>query len=101
MSIARFFPRRATMRDITFMSTPSLWSVYPFLPVIRRGAVGGCQQLGVLYDAVGVFGRYGYTATVWLANLFLLPKTEAELFELPKIVYDTLDELVEDGWVVD
>ena len=101
MPIARLFPRRATMRDLTFMSTPSLWSVYPFLPVIRRGAVGGCQQLGVLYDAVGVSGRYGYTATVWLTNLFLLPKTEAEFFDLPKIVYDTLDELVEDGWVVD
>jgi hypothetical protein len=101
MSIARLFPRRATMRDLTFMSTPSLWFLHPFLPVIRRGAVGGCQQLGVLYDAVGVSGRYGYTATVWLTNLFLLPKNEAELFELPKIVYDTLDELVEDGWVVD
>ena len=83
------------------MSTPSLWSVHPFLPVIRRSVVADCQQLGVLYDAVGVSGRYGYTATVWLTNLFLIPKTEAEFFERPKIVYDTFEELVEDGWVVD
>ena len=84
MSIARLFPRRATMRDITFMSTPSLWSVHPFLPVIRRSAVGGCQQLGVLYDAVGVSGRYGYTATVWLTNLFLLPKPKRNCLRCPR-----------------
>ena len=51
--------------------------------------------------AVGASGRYGYSATVFLTNLFLLPHTEAEFFVLPKIVYDTLDELVDDGWVVD
>jgi hypothetical protein len=101
MPIARFFPRRATMRDLAFLSTPSLWSLHPFLPVIRRSAVGDCQQLGVVYDAVGVSGRYGYSATVFLTNIFTLPKTEAELFELPRIVYDTLDELVNDGWVID
>lgn len=101
MPIARYFPRRATMRDLIVLSTPSSWSLYPFLPVIRRAAVGDVQQLGVLYDAVGVSGRYGFTATVFLTNIFDLPKTEAELFTLPKIVYDTFDELVADGWVVD
>ena len=101
MTIARFFPRRATMRDLVFLSTPSLWAQHPFAPVIRRSAAGDCQQLGVLYDAVGASGRYGYSATVFLTNIFTLPNTEAELFELPKIVYDTLDELVDDGWVVD
>lgn len=101
MPIANFFPRRATMRDLIFMSTPSLWSHHPYLPVIRRSAVGDHQQLGVLYDAVGVSGLYGFSATVFLSNYFLLPTTEAELLALPMIVYDTLDELVDDGWVVD
>jgi hypothetical protein len=101
MAITRFFPRRATMRDLTFLSTPSLWSQYPFLPVIRRSTVGDCQQLGVLYDAVSASGRYGYSATVFLTNIFTLPQTEAELFALPRIVYDTLEELVDDGWVID
>lgn len=101
MSIARLFPRRATARDLLFLSTPSLWPTYPFLAVIRRSAAGNCQQLGVLYDAKGASGLYGYSATVFLGNLFTLPKTEKELLEGPKIVYDTLDELVNDGWVID
>ena len=101
MSIARYFPRRATMRDLIFLSTPSLWSLHPFLPVIRRGAAGDSQQLGVVYDAVGASGLYGYSATVFLVNFFFIPKTESELLAGPKIIYDTLDELVDDGWVVD
>ena len=101
MSIARFFPCRATMRDLTFMSTPSLWPIHPFLPIVRRSVVGDCEQLGVLYDAVGDAGLYGYSATVFLTNLFTLPQTEADFLALPKFVYDTLDELTGDGWVVD
>ena len=101
MLLARFFPQRATTRDLIFLSTPSLWSLHPFLPVVRRAARGDCQQLGVVYDAVGASGLYGYSATVFLTNFFTLPKTEAALLALPKIVYDTLDELVADGWVVD
>ncbi len=101
MRIARLFPCRATMRDMAFMSTPSSWPIYPFLPLVRRSAVGDCQQLGVLYDAVGDADLYGYSATVFLTNLFTLPQTQADFLALPKYVYDTLDELVHDGWVVD
>ena|ERR1017187_5151775 len=101
MPIAKFFPPRATMRDLTFLSTPSLWTLYPFLPVVRRSARDDREQLGVVYDAVGASGLYGYSATVFLSNFFTLPKTEAELLALPRCVYDTLDELVSDGWVVD
>ena len=93
--------RRAAMRDLIFLSTPSLWTVHPYLPVIRRAARGDCQQLGVMYDAIGVSGLYGFSATVFLANVFTLPQTEADFLALPKCVYDTLDELVNDGWVVD
>ena len=101
MQITRFFPRRATARDLIFLSTPSLWSLHPFLPVIRRAARSDCQQLGVVFDAVGASGLYGYSATVFLTNFFAIPRTQAHLLALPKIVYDTLDELVNDGWVVD
>lgn len=101
MSISRFFPRRATMRDVVFLSTPSLWNLHPYLPVVRRSTRGDCQQLGVVYDAVGHSGLYGFSATVFLTNFFTLPKSEASLLALPRCVYDTLDELVNDGWVVD
>jgi hypothetical protein len=38
---------------------------------------------------------------VYLANFLTIPNTEAEFLALPKIVYDTLDELFDDGWVID
>jgi hypothetical protein len=101
MPIPRFFPRRAAMRDLIFLSTPNLWPLHPYLPVIRRSARGNCQQLGVVYDGVGASGLYGYSATVFLTNLFMLPQSEAALLALPRCVYDTPDELVDDGWVVD
>jgi hypothetical protein len=101
MPIARFYPRRATMRDLLFLTTPMLWSLYPYLPVIRRNVQGNCQQLGVVYDAVSASGLNGHSTTVFLANFFTLPKTEAEFLALPKCVYDTIDDLVNDGWVVD
>lgn len=101
MPIARFFPRRATMRDLLFLTTPTLWSLHPYLPVIRRSVQGDCQQLGVVYDAGGASCLPGHLTTVFLVNFFTLPKSEAELLALRKCVYDTIDELVNDGWVVD
>ena len=101
MPIAPLFPRRATMRDLMFLSTPSLWSLHPYLPVIRRSAAGDRQQLGVIYDARGATGLCGFAATVFLVNVFSMPATEAELLASPRIVYDTFDELMDDGWVTD
>lgn len=98
MPIARFFPRRATMRDLLFLTAPTLWPQHPYLPVIRRSVQGDCQQLGVVYDAGGADGP---STTVFLTNFFTLPKAEAEFLALPKCVYHTIDELVNDGWGVD
>jgi len=83
------------------MRNPQLWSKWPLLPVIRRSPEGGEQQLGVLYDARTVSATYGFSATVFLVNVFLLPDTEAQLFASPKRVYDTVEELPADGWTVD
>ena len=86
-------------RHIVMFASPKRWPCYPFLPVKRRTDNG--DQLGLLYDAIGVSRTYGYKATVFLANLFGLPKTEDELLALPKCVYDIFEELVDDGWIVD
>jgi hypothetical protein len=55
----------------------------------------------VLHDARGVGNRTGYSATVFLQNVLLLPATEAELLAGPREVYDTLAELLDAGWRVD
>jgi hypothetical protein len=38
---------------------------------------------------------------VFLTNLFMLPPTEAELFALPRCVYDTAEEMAQAGWITD
>src|SRR6516225_5256099 len=55
--------RRERTRNLLFLSTPRLWPVWPFLPVIRRRP--GCDdECGVLYDVFGLKGTPGYAATV-------------------------------------
>jgi hypothetical protein len=93
--------RQATARDLLFFHTPALWPQRPFLPLVRRSKDGGEQELGLLFDARGMSGTYGYSATVFLANLLEIPSNEAEFLALPKIVYDTPEELADDGWQVD
>jgi hypothetical protein len=95
------YQRQATTRDFAFFQNPRLWKQYPFLPLVRRGGEPAELQTGVLYDARGVSGTYGYTCTVFLKNIFILPKSEAKLLGGPRLAYDTFDELADAGWVVD
>jgi hypothetical protein len=43
----------------------------------------------------------GYSATVFLTNMILMPRQLEELLALPKEVFDTRDELADAGWCVD
>jgi hypothetical protein len=89
------------VRNVAMFRTPNLWPCWPYLPVRRPLPDNTGQQLGVLYDACGACGQYGYSATVFLANLYFLPRARDELFALPKCVYDTAEEMAEAGWTVD
>jgi hypothetical protein len=83
---------------VLFLATPALWPAWPFLPVVRR--TRGREELGVVFDARSA-QLTGYSATVFLTNLFDLP-TSFELFcALPKEVFDSAEELAESGWCVD
>jgi hypothetical protein len=95
------YQRRASAADLLFFARPDLWPHRPFLPVTRQAVDCPERQCGLLYDARGVSGTWGYGSTVFLVNLFLLPPTEAAFLALPRCVYDTLDELADDGWTVD
>lgn len=87
-------------RSLLLMQVPARWPTWPFLPVSRNGPAGG-KQLGVLYDARHMSGTLGYSSTVFLHNLFALPPTEVLLLAGPKFVYDSFDEVLDDGWRVD
>jgi hypothetical protein len=86
-------------RNLLFLTTPRLWPDWPFLPLVRRTPPG--EDLGLLYDCLSLDGRTGFSATVFFANLFLLPPTEDEFLALPKEVFATPEEVYSAGWRVD
>ena len=93
-------PRPATQRDLLFMSTPALWPQWPMLPLVRRHQ-DGSYDCGLMYDCRGAPRLAGLAATVFLSNLFLLPKSLDEFLQLPKETFDTFDEVVAAGWRID
>jgi hypothetical protein len=95
------YERRAGARDLHWFAHPELWPYRPFLPVTRQAVGSDARQCGLLYDARGVSGRYGFACTVYLVNVYRLPATEAELLAQPRCVYDTFEQLAADGWSLD
>jgi hypothetical protein len=55
----------------------------------------------VLYDAMHVGGQTGFSSTVFLTNIFLMPENEDAFLALPREVFDTADEMVAAGWRID
>ena len=100
MRTAPRYRSAAGPRDRLYFGRPDLWPLRPFLALSRQ-PLGEPLELGVMFDAVGVSNTYGYSSAVFFTNVFDLPPTVAEVFALPRVVYDTLDELAADGWVVD
>ncbi len=93
-------PAHPRQRTLVFLSTHELWDFWPFMPVVRRKP--GCEQeMGVVYDALHAKSLPGYSCTVFLINVFLLPETIEELLKVPHETFDTFDELAEAGWTVD
>jgi hypothetical protein len=89
---------RARDRTVLFLSAPALWPLWPFLPVVRR--TRGREELGVVFDARAA-RLTGYSATVFLTCLFLLPPSFEAFLTLPKEVFDSAEELADGGWRVD
>jgi hypothetical protein len=87
-------------RSLLFLTSPCLWPAWPYLPVVRRRP-GRPDELGVVVDLWRACGLPGYSATVFLANLFELPRAVPDLLVLRKEVYDTAAEVVAAGWAVD
>jgi hypothetical protein len=65
MAVTTMPPTRSPQRDLHFMGDPSLWSTWPFLPLVRRHT-GGRIDYGVLFDAQAVCNLTGYRCTVYL-----------------------------------
>jgi hypothetical protein len=92
--------RKGGQRDLYVLTHPDRWTLWPFLPLVRRHP-HDTFDCGVLYDFANTSGRLGYSATVFLTNVLLLPGTEEEFLKLPKEVFDTPEEVLAAGWTVD
>jgi hypothetical protein len=90
--------RCARERTRLFLTAPALWPHWPFLPLVRRAS--GRAELGVVFDARAA-RLTGYSATVFKTCLFFLPPTFEQFLALPNEAFDTADELIDAGWVVD
>jgi hypothetical protein len=87
-------------RSLLFITQPRLWTLWPFLPLVKRPP-GQHEVCGVLFDAMAECGLPGYSATVILTNVFLMPEDRTALLALPKEVFDRPEEIVDAGWYVD
>ena len=85
-------------RTVLFLSNPALWPAWPFLPVVRRSR--GTEELGVVFDARSA-RLTGYSATVFVTNLFALPPNFETFLALPHETFDSAEELAAAGWCVD
>jgi hypothetical protein len=83
------------------MSKPALWPAWPFLPLIRRKPGVEEEDCGLLYDPPTVTETPRPGVTVYLGNLFALPKTESQFLALPREEYDSPEAAFESGWRVD
>lgn len=79
--------------DMAVINNPNQWVHWPYLPVKnpRRKE----DDLGIVVASQGKT-----LPTVFLENLYSLP-SKSKLADSPKIEYDSIAELVTDGWIVD
>jgi len=98
--MAAITDERVRRRTLLYLSNPLLWPVYPFLPLIRPRLNGGLDY-GLMYDLMGMYQITGYRATVFLANLLLVPHKLNDFLALPKEVFDTPEGVFNAGWRVD
>ena len=90
---------RGRDRTVLMAASPALWPVWPFLPVVRRTT--GSEELSVVFDARHACGLTGYSATVFFANLFDLPRTLSAFLALPRESFDSAEELADAEWSID
>jgi hypothetical protein len=92
-------PKSGLDEDRQMMLTPESWPLWPLLPVKRYefGKVGGGPECATLYDN-GVNKPYQlYHEPV---DALLLMSAQ-QMAQQPTKMYNSVDALLEDGWVVD
>jgi len=82
------------MEDKKMILSPELWPKGPILPMTRLdGSKNFGKELGIIFK--------GDLNIVRLTDMFSVPQTAHELNRVPCIIYDSIDAMLADGWVVD
>jgi len=93
-------PSSERARHLLFFGKPALWPAWPFLPLLRRKPDAE-DECGLLYDPPTVTQTQKAGVVIYLANLFLLPSSEAEFLTLPREEFDSAEAAFEAGWRID
>lgn len=80
--------------DYSFVLNPQKWPNWPFLPMKRYVQNKHLPEFGVIMTRMGL-------STIFDANLFDLPKTEEGWKALKHKKYSSVEEMLQDGWIVD
>ena len=80
-------------RDIQMIKRPDEWPQWPFLPIKKYADGGGWPKMAII--------QASDPCTIIEANLFNLPKAEGDFKALPRKTYQSVEDVVTDGWVVD
>ena len=81
------------------IACPQCWPNWPYLAVVRIQEDE--KEIGSMVDLFRTVDLPGYSSTVFLTNIFALPRAVEELLALPHETYDTSDEVVAAGWRAD
>ncbi len=85
------------MDDLTMIGCPNNWPLWPVLPLkMRPRNDGSFPKCAVLYEPLGpeAFGQLWFYEDV---NPFGMP----DPLPAPTKIYESAQEVVDDGWVVD
>ncbi len=91
----RQIQRQDPPSDREFILNPDLWPAWPYLPLKRYPKGRSGPEVCLL-----VATERPYEA-LYAHNLFHLPPTRDEFLAGKKYVYETVDALLADGWIVD
>lgn len=82
------------INDLVGINNENYWPNWPLLPIVRKSnkAAFGLET--------GIIHSFEKTRVVF-TNLFHLPKTWEGFLELDHVSYNSVEELLEDGWTVD
>lgn len=89
----------AAFNDKAMILDPNKWPSWPFLP-LKKGSYPSLEnkRLGVLYHSPVWSDGKVHVVHIYM---FAPPKTAAELHASPATVYDSVDAMLADGWIVD